>query len=55
LLVDSYDQGRLTLKAPFAPNINDKGTVFAGTLNAVATLAGWSLLWLILREHNLTL
>ena len=53
LLVDSYDQGRLTLKAPLAPNINDKGTVFAGTLNAVATLAGWSLLWIIQREHNL--
>jgi thioesterase domain-containing protein len=54
LIVDSYDQGRLTLKAPLAPNINDKGTVFAGTLNAVATLAGWSLVWLILREHNMT-
>jgi thioesterase domain-containing protein len=53
LIIDTYDQERLTLKAPLAPNINDKGTVFAGTLNAVATLAGWSLLWLILREHNM--
>jgi len=54
LIVDSYGLGQLTLKAQLAPNINDKGTVFAGTLNAVATLSGWSLLWLILREQNMT-
>ena len=53
LVIDSYEQGRLILKAPLAPNINDKGTVFAGTLNAVAILAGWGMLWLTLQEHNM--
>jgi thioesterase domain-containing protein len=35
---------------PLAANRNHKGTVFAGSLNAVATLAGWSMLWTVLRE-----
>lgn len=43
----SRDQVILTL--PLAANRNHKGTVFAGSLNAVATLAGWSLLWVELQ------
>lgn len=43
----------LTLSAPLAANINHKGTVFAGSLNAVATLAGWGLLWMLLRNEGL--
>lgn len=35
---------RLVLEAPLAPNRNRSGTAFAGSLNALATLAGWS--WL---------
>ncbi|MCD8514421.1 MAG: thioesterase domain-containing protein [Nitrincola sp.] len=34
----------LSLSAPLAPNINDKGTGFAGATTALATLAGWSLI-----------
>ncbi|MEO9029120.1 MAG: YiiD C-terminal domain-containing protein [Ktedonobacteraceae bacterium] len=48
--VMSYDEHGLTLKAPLAPNINHKRTAFAGSLNAVVTLAGWGLLWLVLQE-----
>jgi len=51
--VASYDGTRLALRAPLAPNINHKATAFAGSLNAVATLAGWGLVWLILREREL--
>ncbi len=45
--------GSLVLGAPLASNINHKRTAFAGSLNATATLAGWSTLWLLLREHGL--
>jgi len=44
----------LILSSPLAPNINHKGTAFAGSLNATATLAGWGTIWLVLREHGIT-
>jgi thioesterase domain-containing protein len=50
----AYDRECLTLGAPLAQNVNDKGTVFSGSLNAVATLAGWGLLWLLLDEYKLS-
>lgn len=53
LRVLSYDEQGLTLGAPLAPNINHKRTAFAGSLNAVVTLAGWGLLWLILQEQEM--
>ncbi len=51
--VVDYRDGRLTLRAPLALNLNDKGTAFAGSLAMVATLAGWSLVWLLLRERGI--
>ena len=53
LVVHDYDGERLALRAPLAPNTNHKATAFAGSLNAVATLAGWGLTWLLLRERDL--
>jgi thioesterase domain-containing protein len=47
LRVAGFEAGALRLAAPLAPNINHKDTAFAGSLNAVLTLAGWSMLWLI--------
>jgi thioesterase domain-containing protein len=41
------------LHAPLATNINHRGTAFAGSLNALATLAGWATVWLVLRGHDL--
>ena len=35
--------GRQRLRAPLAPNINDKGTAFGGSLVSLMTLAGWCL------------
>ena len=35
--------GELLLSAPLAPNINDKGTFFAGSQAALLTLGGWAL------------
>ena len=35
--------GRLCLRAPLGPNVNDKGTAFGGSLVTLMTLAGWCL------------
>lgn len=53
LTVEEYDGERLTLGAPLEKNINHKATAFAGSLNAVVTLAGWGMAWLLLRELEL--
>jgi thioesterase domain-containing protein len=53
ITVESYDDEQLTLKAPIEPNRNQKQTAFAGSLNAVVTLAGWGLLWLVMGELGL--
>ena len=49
LRVQDYDGDRLVLAAPLAPNINDKGCAFGGSLVSLLTLAGWGLLVLRLR------
>lgn len=54
LRIGAFQEGRLELGAPLAPNVNHKDTAFAGSLTAVATLTGWSLLWLLLKEHGLS-
>lgn len=50
LRVDAYEGHELRVSAPLAPNVNDKGTAFAGSLNAIMTLAGWGLVNLRLQE-----
>lgn len=54
LTVVRYDAAGLALRAPLASNTNHKATAFAGSLNAVATLAGWGFVWLALRERCLS-
>lgn len=48
--VEECDDTRLVLTAPLEPNHNHLGTAFGGSLHAMTTLAGYSLLWWILRE-----
>jgi thioesterase domain-containing protein len=48
-----YDGSELALAAPLEPNINHKATTFAGSLNSVVTLAGWGLIWLLLKEAGM--
>ena len=50
---ERYDGNQLTLSAPAAPNLNDKATVFAGSLYSAAVLCGWGLVFLKLREAGL--
>lgn len=44
--------GGFAVEAPVALNSNHLQTAFGGSINAVATLAGYGLLWLALREEN---
>jgi thioesterase domain-containing protein len=47
------DEHSLTLRAPLAPNVNDKGCAFGGSLVSVMTLCGWALVELALRQRQL--
>jgi thioesterase domain-containing protein len=47
--VSSVAEEAVTLRAPLAPNINHRDTVFGGSACAVAMLAAWSLLHVRLR------
>jgi len=42
----------LKMAAPLDPNRNHQQTAFAGTLNALCTLAGWGTVFLLAREQN---
>ena len=53
LHVGAYTGDRLEMHAPLAPNINDKGCAFGGSMAALLTLAGWGLIELGLRERDL--
>ena len=52
LAITAYDGHSLRMDAPLAPNLNDKGTAFAGSLATLATLAGWALATLL--AENIT-
>jgi thioesterase domain-containing protein len=51
--VTDYDGMQLALTAPIERNINHKATAFAGSLNSVVTLAGWGMIWLLLKELDI--
>ncbi|MBS0584585.1 MAG: YiiD C-terminal domain-containing protein [Proteobacteria bacterium] len=48
-----YDGESLTLAAPLAPNVNDKGCAFGGSLAGLTTLAGWGVVALKLKALDL--
>ncbi len=50
LRVVAYDGSTLRLAAPLAPNVNDKGCAFGGSLASLMTLAAWGLVNLKLAE-----
>ncbi|MBN8481700.1 MAG: YiiD C-terminal domain-containing protein [Xanthomonadales bacterium] len=53
LAIDAWDGESLAITAPLAPNINDKGCAFGGSLAAVMTLAGWALVRLAVDADGL--
>lgn len=48
LALQAHTDDLLALRAPLAPNINDKGCAFGGSLAGLMTLAGWGLVELAL-------
>ncbi len=50
--VESFAHGTLVLTAPLGANHNHLGTAFGGSLSAIATLAGYGLLWLRLEDRE---
>mgnify|MGYP002651276657 CR=1 FL=1 len=53
LAIAELTEQHLTLTAPLAANINDKGTAFGGSLTSLMTLACWGLVTAVLRDHGL--
>ena len=51
--VSGYDGERLTVHAPLAANVNDKGTAFGGSLVSLMTLAAWALTTLRIEQAGL--
>lgn len=49
--VVAHDESQFVVEAPVALNSNHLGTAFGGSINAVATLAAYGLVWLGLRDH----
>ena len=48
----AHDDDLLVLGAPLAPNVNDKGCAFGGSLVSLMTLTGWGLVELALRKQG---
>lgn len=53
LQLGEYGNDRLSLHAPLAPNVNDKGCAFGGSLSGLLTLSAWGLAALKLGEAGL--
>lgn len=50
--VIACDGAHLVVTAPLALNHNHLGTAFGGSLNTLATLAGYAFLWLTLKDRT---
>jgi thioesterase domain-containing protein len=50
--VIEWTKQHLVLKAPLEPNRNHLGTAFGGSLNAIATLTGYSAVWMALDDSD---
>ncbi|MGH8190695.1 MAG: YiiD C-terminal domain-containing protein [Rhodanobacteraceae bacterium] len=51
--VSRYTGDEIVMTAPLAPNVNDKGCAFGGSMVSLLTLAGWGLIELNLRTRGL--
>ena len=51
--IRSIDEAGVRLAAPYEPNVNHRGTVFGGSISALAILSAWTLVHVRLREERL--
>ncbi len=49
----AYADATLTMEAPLAPNINNKGTAFGGSIASICLFAGWAVSTLALAEAGI--
>jgi thioesterase domain-containing protein len=52
ITVDSAGANGLVMRFPLKPNKNHQQTAFAGSLNALCSIAGWSTVYLLLKESG---
>ncbi len=52
-VIDSYDGEKVVITAPLKPNLNHRNTAFGGSISALGILAGWTLLYLKLKEKGI--
>lgn len=48
-----YDNLTLTMEAPLAPNINNKGTAFGGSIASICLFGGWAVSTLAFTDNNI--
>ena len=53
LSLRSYDNLTLKLDAPLAPNINNKGTAFGGSIASICLFAGWAVSTIAFTDHGI--
>ena len=49
----SYDDLRFEMEAPLAPNINNKGTAFGGSITSICLFGGWAVATLACSERGI--
>jgi thioesterase domain-containing protein len=52
LRLHDYDAEHVSFAAPLAPNVNDKGCAFGGSLVSLMTLTGWAWVELALQQRG---
>ena len=49
----AYEDLSLTMEAPLAPNINNKGTAFGGSIASIGLFGGWAVATLAFTDHGI--
>ena len=49
----AYEDLVLTMEAPLAPNINNKGTAFGGSIASICLFGGWAMSTLAFMDHGI--
>jgi hypothetical protein len=53
LSFNRFEDLELTMEAPLAPNINNKGTAFGGSIASICLFGGWAVATLAFMDHDI--